>query len=214
MLRRWFCSVTAIFRTSCRSFFTTSYCLMLWGKKYLTARIRIVLSEWSRHCPSWRKKRFHPILRLSDGIWGKGKPQFWVLLLNILSSHRCLMIWRPRNVPPRWACPHSEPVLLWFWQKITDWLIRLKKPYRGSEMQAYGFPTMWLISLKLKQESRIARQCGQIVKTLSKELTAEFGKGFSTTNIQYFRQFYLTSPDSGIRHSKTSDTVRRIRQSE
>lgn len=34
-----------------------------------------------------------------------------------------------------------------------------------------------------------------LLKTLSKELTTEFGKGFSYANLRNFRQFYLTYPD-------------------
>lgn len=40
----------------------------------------------------------------------------------------------------------------------------------------------------------------EIIKKLSKELTTEFGKGFSTTNIKYFRQFYIIYPNA-IGHS-------------
>lgn len=32
----------------------------------------------------------------------------------------------------------------------------------------------------------------QIMKNLSKELTREFGKGFSVSNLQFMRRFYLT----------------------
>ena len=35
-----------------------------------------------------------------------------------------------------------------------------------------------------------------ILKSLSRELTAEFGKGFSCANPRNFRQFYLTYPNS------------------
>ena len=31
-----------------------------------------------------------------------------------------------------------------------------------------------------------------LIKDLSKELTREFGKGFTITNLKYMRQFYLT----------------------
>jgi predicted nuclease of restriction endonuclease-like (RecB) superfamily len=34
-----------------------------------------------------------------------------------------------------------------------------------------------------------------VLKSLSRELTAEFGKGFSYANLRNFRQFYLTYPD-------------------
>ena len=37
-----------------------------------------------------------------------------------------------------------------------------------------------------------------ILKTLSIELTQEFGKGFSYSNLRNFRQFYLTYPDTEI----------------
>ena len=34
-----------------------------------------------------------------------------------------------------------------------------------------------------------------LIKELSKQLSAEFGKGFAVTNLKNFRQFYLTYPD-------------------
>lgn len=38
----------------------------------------------------------------------------------------------------------------------------------------------------------------QLIKSLSKSLTEEFGKGFSGSNLRSFRQFYLTFPDTEI----------------
>lgn len=35
----------------------------------------------------------------------------------------------------------------------------------------------------------------RLLKSLSKELTAEFGKGFSVNSLYYFRQFYLAFPE-------------------
>lgn len=37
-----------------------------------------------------------------------------------------------------------------------------------------------------------------IIKTISKELSNEFGRGFSERNVRNFRQFYLTFPDAEI----------------
>lgn len=37
-----------------------------------------------------------------------------------------------------------------------------------------------------------------IIKTISKELSDEFGRGFSERNVHYFRKFYLTFPDAEI----------------
>lgn len=65
-------------------------------------------------------------------------------------------------------------------------------------VQAY-----WLIGKRIVEEEQNGQERAQygkqIVKTLSKELTAEFGKGFSTTNIKLFRQFYLIFPSKKIR---------------
>lgn len=40
-----------------------------------------------------------------------------------------------------------------------------------------------------------------LITDLSKKLTAEFGKGYTATNLKYFRQFYLTFPESVISHA-------------
>ncbi|MEQ1734487.1 MAG: DUF1016 N-terminal domain-containing protein, partial [Bacteroidia bacterium] len=37
-----------------------------------------------------------------------------------------------------------------------------------------------------------------IIKTISSELTTEFGKGFSERNVHYFRKFYITFPEFEI----------------
>ena len=36
----------------------------------------------------------------------------------------------------------------------------------------------------------------QLIKSLSERLTTELGKGFTSTNLKYMRQFYLTFPKS------------------
>lgn len=40
---------------------------------------------------------------------------------------------------------------------------------------------------------------------LSKDLSSEFGKGFSLANLRNFRQFYLTYPEAGIRYTLCSE---------
>ncbi len=47
----------------------------------------------------------------------------------------------------------------------------------------------------------------ELVEQLSKQLTARFGRGFSTTNIRYFRTFYLTYADRKpeIRHFRSGE---------
>lgn len=44
----------------------------------------------------------------------------------------------------------------------------------------------------------------QLIKSLSKSLTDEFGKGFSAANLKSFRQFYLTFPDIEIGYAVRS----------
>lgn len=60
-------------------------------------------------------------------------------------------------------------------------------------VQAY-----WSIGLRIVEEeqggSASAKHGSGLLKQLSKELTAEFGKGFSYANLRNFRQFYLIYP--------------------
>lgn len=49
-----------------------------------------------------------------------------------------------------------------------------------------------------------------LLKNLSKEMTKEFGKGFTLTNLKYMRQFYLTFPKSYALHSELSWTHYRL----
>jgi predicted nuclease of restriction endonuclease-like (RecB) superfamily len=45
----------------------------------------------------------------------------------------------------------------------------------------------------------------EVLKELSKNLTAEFGRGFSYANLRNFRQFYLTYPDQEICYTVCSN---------
>ncbi len=40
-----------------------------------------------------------------------------------------------------------------------------------------------------------------LLKELAKKLTADFGKGFTETNLKYFRQFYIAFPPADIGHA-------------
>ncbi len=54
----------------------------------------------------------------------------------------------------------------------------------------------WLIGREIVEEEQSgkarARYGKQVITQLSRRLTTRYGKGFSTTNLGYFRQFYLT----------------------
>jgi hypothetical protein len=57
----------------------------------------------------------------------------------------------------------------------------------------------WIVGWRIvEEEQRGSQRAGYgagLIKELSKQLTGEFGKGFSVANIKNFRQFYLTFPD-------------------
>ncbi len=66
----------------------------------------------------------------------------------------------------------------------------------------------WRIGKRIVQEEQqgeVRAEYGKyLVKELSKQLTSEFGKGFSEANIKNFRQFYLTFPSDKIRYTLRS----------
>ncbi|MBE4598644.1 DUF1016 N-terminal domain-containing protein [Vibrio navarrensis] len=57
----------------------------------------------------------------------------------------------------------------------------------------------WLIGreivLQLQQGQQRAEYGKQVIEALSARLNRNYGKGFSATNLWYFRQFYLTYPN-------------------
>jgi len=66
----------------------------------------------------------------------------------------------------------------------------------------------WRIGRMIVEQEQLGKgraACGeQLMSTLSRRLTDEFGKGFAETNLKYFRQFYLTYPAQSpeeIRHT-------------
>jgi predicted nuclease of restriction endonuclease-like (RecB) superfamily len=67
----------------------------------------------------------------------------------------------------------------------------------------------WQIGRRIvEEESQGAERAAygeEVLVTLSKALTTEFGKGFSYANLKNFRQFYLTFPESQIRYALRSE---------
>ena len=66
----------------------------------------------------------------------------------------------------------------------------------------------WLIGKRIveeKQEDRTRAEYGKkLLENLSRNLTHEFGRGFSYADLGNFRQFYLTYPDEEIRYTVCS----------
>ena len=63
----------------------------------------------------------------------------------------------------------------------------------------------WLIGKRIVEEEQQGKERAnygqELLKTLSVELTNEFGKGFGERNLRDFRQFYLTFQESEIWHT-------------
>lgn len=79
-------------------------------------------------------------------------------------------------------------------------------------VEAYWLVGKRIIDEEQKGEKR-AEYGKEVLKSLSKELTFEFGKGFSLSNIKNFRQFYLTFPDLlAIRQTVSGESESSIRQ--
>lgn len=49
-----------------------------------------------------------------------------------------------------------------------------------------------------------------LLKELSKKLTEDFGKGYTETNLKYFRQFYLTFPPAGKSHAPRDESSKAL----
>ncbi|GHV86481.1 hypothetical protein AGMMS50230_20890 [Spirochaetia bacterium] len=66
------------------------------------------------------------------------------------------------------------------------------------EVNAYNLQTYWEVGhiiVEYEQKGNIKAQYGtQLLKNLSKWLTQEIGAGFSRSNLQNMRNFYLAYP--------------------
>lgn len=95
-----------------------------------------------------------------------------------------------------------------FVAEIRDILAQArKKTYtaiNSAMVEAY-----WLMGKRIVEEEQQGNQRANygeaILKSLSVELTDEFGKGFSYANLRNFRQFYLTYPDVEICYALRSN---------
>lgn len=71
----------------------------------------------------------------------------------------------------------------------------------------------WLIGKRIveEQEGQETAQYGAgLIKELSKQMTRDFGKGFTVTNLKYMRQFYLTFPNGHALRGELSWTHYRL----
>lgn len=70
--------------------------------------------------------------------------------------------------------------------------------------------TYWSIGRRIVEEEQSGNQKADygsfLIKELSKQLSGEFGKGFSEANLRNFRQFYQTFPAGEIRYAVRSES--------
>lgn len=97
--------------------------------------------------------------------------------------------------------------------KSNHYITEIKQILAKARQQAYSavnaamIEAYWLIGRRIVEEEQNGKDRAaygkEVVKTLSAELTAEFGKGFSVTNLQSFRKFYLTFSDLEIQQTSS-----------
>ena len=73
----------------------------------------------------------------------------------------------------------------------------------------------WLVGKRIVEQEQKGEQRAvygeYLIKELSIALTVELGKGFTERNLRNFRQFYLTFPESEIRHTLCTESETPIR---
>ncbi|MBE0435061.1 MAG: hypothetical protein IBX56_04580 [Methylomicrobium sp.] len=85
---------------------------------------------------------------------------------------------------------------------LLDRVVTILEQARSNVVQSVNHNTVlanWLIGREivqqLQQGNQRAEHGKQVIQALSERLNRRYGKGFSTTNLSYFRQFYLTYSD-------------------
>ncbi|MEK8019440.1 MAG: DUF1016 N-terminal domain-containing protein, partial [Candidatus Parabeggiatoa sp.] len=76
------------------------------------------------------------------------------------------------------------------------------KAINAAMVQAYWHIGRLIVEQEQKGETK-AEYGKALIKELSKRLTHDFGKGFTTTNLKYMRPFYLTFPISHALRDKS-----------
>jgi len=91
------------------------------------------------------------------------------------------------------------------------YITEIKQILREARKKAYSsvnfamIEAYWLIGKRIVEETQQgeyrANYGDQVIKNISKALTAEFGRGFSERSIRHFRQFYQMFPKTKIRQT-------------
>ena len=91
---------------------------------------------------------------------------------------------------------------------MNDYIIEIKQILSDARLKAYTainsamVEAYWLIGKRIVEEEQQGKERaaygGEILRTLSAELTKEFGKGFRARTLWEYRQFYLTFREDEI----------------
>lgn len=99
-----------------------------------------------------------------------------------------------------------------FYERIKKILSKArKKVYQTANfamVEAY-----WSIGKSIVQQQEGCEKAeygSRLIAELSKQMTVDFGKGFTSTNLKYMRQFYLTFPNSHALRDELSWTHYRM----
>ena len=102
----------------------------------------------------------------------------------------------------------------------NNYIVDIKQIVSDGKNQVYSVvnstivKVYWLIGKRIVEEEQNGKERAdygkEVVKTVSLELTKEFGRGFSVTNIKYFRQFYQLFPFDSISHLASDQLVNSI----
>ena len=67
----------------------------------------------------------------------------------------------------------------------------------------------WEIGKRIVEEEQLGKQRAdygiQLIKSISQQLTTEFGSGYSVRNLDYFKQLYQYFPDWEILHTRVQN---------
>ncbi|MEI6142251.1 MAG: PDDEXK nuclease domain-containing protein [Mariniphaga sp.] len=87
----------------------------------------------------------------------------------------------------------------------TDFIVEIKQILAQARQRAYSavnsamVEAYWFVGKRIVEEEQYGEKRAeygkQVLETLSRELTADLGKGFSLRNLRNFRNFYLTFPN-------------------
>lgn len=101
-------------------------------------------------------------------------------------------------------------------ENTSNYILEIKQILVNARQQAYTainaamVEAYWLIGKRIVEEEQQGEDRAaygkELIKSISTELTSEFGKGFSVTNLQNFRKFYLTFNDWEIKQTVSVDS--------